>query len=261
MSTWTDLRLAAEVYADFESVVVKLKQRINRAIVLDKSVYEMQLDVAQRQLTGRLRYKSKGAESSMLEDLEVIYKAVAPKGIQDWQKAQKGIGIPSLARLLGDTGHPVRAVPHTAQPNPDYDKDEPASEDNQKTILFYGEPFDRTVSQWWSYCGHGDANRRRRKGMSDDEALALGRPKAKMRVHLMAADCVKVGITRLPGVEKGTKFSPDTRKATSHYGAVYLDRRTKTWDREDWTDNHKNNDAIRITAKEILRDLWLAARA
>lgn len=110
-----------------------------------------------------------------------------------------------------------------------------------RLIACTGDPAERpNVAKFWQYCGHGNPHLKRRKGMTQDEAFALGNPEAKKRAYLLGAQFVK------------TMNSP--------YRDVYEERRAKTGDR-DWTLGHQHADAIRITTKEFLKDLWLAARA
>lgn len=146
-----------------------------------------------------------------------------------WVKAQKGVGEKQGARLLAVIGDPCQF--------PD------------------GSP--RAVSQLWSYCGHGDPTRKRRKGMSQADLFALGNPVAKSRLWLIATACLK---------------------AQGPYADVYYARKEQTEGREHATDcvrcgpsghpalagspwslAHRHADALRITGKEILRDLWLEA--
>ena len=148
-----------------------------------------------------------------------------------WIKAQKGIGEKQAARLLAVVGDPYW---HDAQDRP------------------------RLVSELWSYCGHGDAKRRIRKGMTQGDLLACGSPVAKMRIHLIAEACLK---------------------AQGPYADVYYGRKEATKGRlhavecrrcgpaghpalpgSPWPPAHRHADALRITAKEILRDLWTEAR-
>lgn len=148
-----------------------------------------------------------------------------------WVKAQKGIGEKQAARLLAVIGDPYV---------------------NMQT----GEI--RTVSQLWAYCGHGDPNRKRAKGMSQAELFALGNPTAKSRVWLIACNVLK---------------------AQGPLSEHYYDRKAKTEGREHateckrcgpsgkpaqpgspWSDAHRHADALRITGKEILRGLWLEAK-
>lgn len=105
----------------------------------------------------------------------------------------------------------------------------------------------RKVSELWSYCGHGAAIKRR-KGMTAAEALAGGNTMAKTLAHRLAEACMK-----MPG---GTTKTGTVRKR-SPYRDVYDAVRLKVEVREDWTDGHKHNHAVRLTAKAILKDLWL----
>lgn len=105
----------------------------------------------------------------------------------------------------------------------------------------------RTVSQLWAYCGHGAAIKRR-KGMTAAEALAGGNTMAKTLAHRLAEACMK-----MPG---GVTSTGKARKR-SPYRDVYDAARAKVEGREGWTDGHKHNHAVRLTAKAILKDLWL----
>lgn len=148
-----------------------------------------------------------------------------------WMKAQKGIGEKQGARLLAVIGDPYL---------------------NAQT----GQP--RTVSQLWAYCGHGDPTRRRRKGMTQADLFTLGNPVAKSRLWLISCACIK---------------------AQGPYADVYYARKVATVDRTHtgecvrcgpsghpaqpgsaWSDAHRHADALRVTGKTILRDLWLEAR-
>ena len=104
-----------------------------------------------------------------------------------------------------------------------------------------GQP--RTVSQLWAYCGYhtlatddGQVAAKRRKGQVSNWSTA-----AKTRAYLIATSCIK--------------------QMGGEYRAVYDARRAHTaTSHEDWTDGHSHNDALRIVAKVILRDMWRAAR-
>jgi hypothetical protein len=141
----------------------------------------------------------------------------------------------------------------------------------------------------------GDAGvaARRRKGQR-----ANWSSNAKMRAYLIAESCVKqlstdcrdghgTGDTQCsttvaannPGDRSGPEAQPtlvapssgdqhvgDTQMnvvtcACSPYRVVYDRRRAHTAvTRPDWTDGHSHNDALRVASKEILKDLWRAAR-
>lgn len=148
-----------------------------------------------------------------------------------WVKAQKGIGEKQAARLLAVLGDPFW---HSAEGRP------------------------RALSELWSYAGHGDARRRPRKGMTQAELFACGSPVAKMRLHLIAAACLK---------------------AQGPFADVYYARKEATEGRVHavecrrcgpsgkpalpgslWSDGHRHADALRIVGKEVLRGLWEEAR-
>lgn len=100
-----------------------------------------------------------------------------------------------------------------------------------------------TVSKLWAYCGlhvrEGAAPR-----MKD---LKGGKP-GDWSPRLKA-----VAIKRLA--------QPCMKTRTSPYRPVYDARRAKTAvTHPDWTVGHSHNDAERITAKAILRDLWRVSR-
>ncbi len=164
-----------------------------------------------------------------------------------WVKAQKGIGEKQAARLLAVIGDPYI---------------------NEQT----GEP--RTVSQLWAYCGHGDPARRKFKGMTQADLFTLGNPTAKSRLWLISCAVLKAG----GGEEKATGAADSTQGAPS-LAAVYYHRKRATVGREHarecvrcgpsgkpaqigspWSDAHRHADALRITGKTILRDLWLEAK-
>lgn len=107
------------------------------------------------------------------------YRRVVPIGVREWQVGAFGIGEHLLARLLGALGHPRIATPYH------WEGEGSARE------LIADPPFERTVRQLWSYCGHGDATRKRAKGMTAEEAFALGSPRCKMLVHLLAEATIK----------------------------------------------------------------------
>lgn len=184
--------------------------------------------------------------------------------IHPWVKAQTGLGDKQVARLLGAIGDPYW---HLADERP------------------------RTVSELWAYCGlhvlpvspgvldaqidnadgdqlpadhvelethmaHVGGNQisdpgqkcaanhpqgagvapKRRRGQKANWST-----EAKTRAYLCATSCIK--------------------QASSPYRAVYLARREHTAvTHPDWTPGHSHNDALRITSKAILRDLWREAR-
>lgn len=199
--------------------------------------------------------------------VKLLRRALRAHPLGGWVRETVGVGEKQGARLLAAIGDPYWNILH----------DRP-----------------RTVSELWAYCGHhvlradqctvhthemnvsadpcfpvgqarGVAHNPRadgdhssggdtRQGTCDARDTGPGvaaRPRkgqrsnwsatAKMRAHLIAQSCIK--------------------QAHSPYRATYDARRAHTAvTHPDWTPGHSHNDALRITAKEILKGLWVAAR-
>lgn len=153
-----------------------------------------------------------------------LQRAVRKHPLGPWVKATKGVGEKQGARLLAAIGDPYWNTLHNRP---------------------------RLVSELWQYAGHGDpARSRRRKGHRVEHS-----PTAKMRVHLVAVSCMK--------------------NLASPYRAVYEKRKVQTEGRLHaaacvrcgpsgkpaqpgwpWSDGHRHADALRVTGKELLKDLW-----
>lgn len=212
---WVGLRILAEQYEDAQKARIACENRLRRAPVHGND-YQPQLDAMRT------------AETVWKKALRTQYRTGVPDNIREWQKDTVGIGEHLLARLLGTIGHPVHTVRHHWE----------GTGDNR--TLHADGPHDRRVSDLWQYCGHGDPNRRRRKGQTPDEAAASGNPRAKMLTRLLAEACMK--------------------QRRSPYRRVYDDARELYATREGWTPLHQHNAALRKVGKEILRDLWQASQ-
>ena len=158
-------------------------------------------------------------------ELELI-RAWRRHPLAPWAKSVKGVGEKSIARLVAHIGDPG------ARPN---------------------------VAKLWAYCGVGDPARKRRKGMTQEEAFALGNPAAKKQCWLIGEAFVK------------TRTSP--------YRVVYDEARELYADRvhatacvrcgpagkpaapgSPWSLKHQHEAAKRKAVKEFLKDLWIASR-
>ena len=232
---WLELRTFAELYEDAQRARIAAG---NRAFATGRpEMFAAHIEAM------------KATEHACGLMLARCYRRVVPASIRQWQKDAPGLGEALVARLLGHLGHPVLANPHCWEGK------------GADRVLVAGAPYERTVSQLWQYCGHGDPTRRIAKGMSAEDLAALGSPRLKMLVHLNAESCMKcVGTDR-------SRRSP--------YRDVYEARRLVTADRmhaapcvrcgpsgkpaaegTPWSAGHQNADALRIVGKEILRDLW-----
>ena len=213
---WAALRLVAEMYEDAQKSRIGCENRV-RSSTVDPDITAASLAALEN------------AEKELKKALRNQYRRTVPQPIRQWQADTRGIGEHLLARLLGIIGHPIIARPHHWEG------------EGTDRVLIEDEPFARNVAKLWAYCGHGDPTRKRTKGMTADQAAALGNPRAKMIVHLLAESCIK-------------SANPD-------YRLIYDQRRAVTeTDRPDWTKGHRHNDALHIMGKEILRDLWRSAR-
>lgn len=215
-SSWVDLRRIGSTLDDIRNTLIRTGNRAGAArragisVIHDESIVAM-LDQV---------------EHDTLLLLRRVYRKVVPTSVRNWQQETVGIGEASLARLLGYIGHPAIATPHHWEGT------------GADRVLVDDESYIRSVPQLWSYCGYGDSTRRRKEGMSVEEAFACGNTKAKAVLFLMATNCIK-----------------DRR---SPYRLVYDDARDHYAEHEGWTPAHKHAAAMRLMCKEIVRDLWAA---
>ena len=168
-----------------------------------------------------------------------------------------GIGLKLMARLLGEIGHPVIAFPAHWEEAEDLTGDEP------KRTIVEDEPFERTPGQLWQYCGHGKAGRPR-KGMDQAELFRLGNPQAKMLTYLTAVGCMKMigGEDKKGTIRQRSPYRNTYEEAKARYEITRPDPEKGEKDSaERWSKGHRHNAALRITGKEILRDLWVACKA
>ena len=224
MTTYHELGIWAAMLEDMQKLRIATANRV--ALGKEGRKTNAAVDVDPKQYAAHLG-ELEGEEHNVALEMRRCYRRSVNPEIVAWQKATPGIGEHLLARLLGVIGDPVHTTRHHWEGNGD------------GRVLVDDGPYERRVSDLWSYCGHGDATRKRRKGMDKDEAAALGSDQAKMLTRLLAVSCM--------------------RCRQSPYRATYDTRRTLTADREEWTPLHQHNDALRLTGKAILRDLVLVS--
>lgn len=250
---WLELRIWSEQLEDAMQARIAAVNRAERGGV-DPVIYGTYIEA----LTA--------AEHVCELSMRRCYRRVVPPEIVAWQKAERGVGEKLTARLLGHLGDPCIATPHRWEGT------------GSKRKLMVGEPYQRTISQLWQYCGVGDPARKKHKGMTAEEAFALGNPTIKMLLHLHAEACVKAGSGRYREVYEKARASydptrlqePDDTHAAAEVGWV------KTHATEcvrcgpsgkpaqpgsPWSKGHQHAAALRKVAKEILRDLWRVRHA
>lgn len=249
---WLELRIWAEMFNDAQQARIAAVNQAERGGV-DPIIYTAHID------------RVTAAEAECKKALIRCYRRITPPGIRQFQQEQRGIGEHEMARLLGHLGHPIIATPHHWEGT------------GAKRHLVGDEPFARTVSQLWQYCGHGKPGRAR-KGASADDLAALGSPMLKAQVWRMATSMAKAGVRTIGVDDKNEDYNPDNREAISRYGDVYLATRRAVADKvhtvdcvrcgpsgkpalegSPWSSGHRHAHSLRIVGKTFLRDLWLAA--
>lgn len=256
-----ELRVLAESFEDAQKARIAIENRLRSGMVPEE-------------VSAMLLSSAKATEHAVGLEMRRAFRRAAPE-VYAWVKETIGLGDQLMARLLGAIGHPVWAYPMTWVEGyrPDGHECGPTCKKEGEKHLIALEPFRRNVGKLWAYCGHGDPTKRRRKGMTQDEAFGLGNPRAKTLIHLLAESCMKqkgspagsVSTTKAIALEpeaddavKQATPALSTRRR-SPYRDTYDQAREKYADREDWSDGHRHNAALRFTAKAILKDLWLVA--
>jgi hypothetical protein len=242
-AAYSHLTLLSDQLDDLERVRIATANRLrsftepveiaSAGIVIDKGgAGTAEADALQAQLDAITL-----AEKSAVREIQ---RGMKRHPLADFVSGVKGIGEKTVARLLGSIGDPAWR----------YDMEA-------------GEMVPRTLSQFWSYCGYGDAEtQRRRKGVKSN-----WNAEARKRVHVIAAGtiksrcvaCAKQGKEREEG--EGWIAPPKNCSCAEdgyRYRAIFDEARGH-YDAEDITDAHKMNRALRKVKKEFLRDLWLEA--
>lgn len=159
-----------------------------------------------------------------------LEKAMKKHPLGSWVMDTPGVGLKQGARLLAAIGDPYW---HMRENRP------------------------RSVSELWAYSGYHtvplpDAETndthavsmaaRRKKGVKSNWSS-----EAKTRAYLISTSCLKA-------------VGSDVR-ARSPYRDVYDARKERVRAlHPEWSDGHCHNDALRITSKRILQDLWREAK-
>ncbi len=165
-----------------------------------------------------------------------ICRAWRKHPLAPWAKGVRGLGELSIARLIATIGDPYIATPH-------HWEDGVCVEDEQRP---------RTVSQLCQFCGVGNPNLKRAKGMTQAEAFKLGNPRAKKQLYLIAGSFLKAGNRDVYDAARAEYAERKHERPCPQCHAIAGD---------PWRDGHKHMAAMRKVEKRFLRDLWLAARA
>lgn len=230
-SGWGELRICADLFARAQAERIAVK---NMLLHTDSDMFGPHL--AHLEAT----------EHAAKLMLRRCYKRVVPAELRQFQQEHSGIGEDSFARILGHLGDPYIATPHWWE----------GTGTNRR--LMVGDPHVRTISQLWSYCGHGDPTRKPTKGMTAEEAFAMGSPTLKMLVHLQAEWCMK----RPAGNKFRDVYEAERAKAESKVHSTPCKRCGPSGKPAEegtpWSKAHQHAHALRVVGKEILRGMWLA---
>lgn len=163
----------------------------------------------------------------------VLQRAMRETPLAAWAKAQIGLGEKQLGRLLAVIGHPVWRYDNDAE-----------------------EWRPRSIAQLWSYCGYavvgGVAPSRKRGEQS------RWNDQARMRCFLIAESCMKQMESpyRVIYDEGRAKYAEATHSVVcKRCGPSGKPAEVGS----DLSDGHKHARALRLVAKAVLKDLWIAA--
>jgi hypothetical protein len=239
-STLVHLGIVAKTLNDIEIQRIATSHRINIAVrplgQLDKDGKGRGLGInPQHPMMQHLLTALGMVDEAEDEIVKQLQDLMAQHPLSAWVKRTQGVGAKQVARLLAATGDPYW---HSKEDRP------------------------RTVHELWSYCGlrvaDGKAVRRQRG------EVANWSTEAKSRAYVIAAQCLR--------------YDGKGQARRSPYRDVYDNRRAVTAERTHstpcppcggpkstvvgtpWEPGHAHADALRVTSKQILLDLWLEFR-
>ena len=240
-----ELLIATEYLNDIEGLRIAQENRLRSAKAeapnLDLSSYEKMGEAFAR------------IEMAAVKQVEL---AVQWHPLGFWVSQTKGIGYKQGGRLIGSIGKvSVKGAQY------------------KDGVLIEAERPRRDEAELWAYCGYVPGQKRKKGVKSNWNA------KAKMRAYLCAEAAVKAGVRKLVGCNDDDGYDLTHRKAISPLGAEYLSARAHYSDAvhkdpcpqcgpagkpalagSPLSNGHKHARALRIVAKEILRDMFLEAR-
>lgn len=155
-----------------------------------------------------------------------LKRAWRKHSLRAWAAQYPGVGEKLIARLIAEIGDPGE------RPNP---------------------------AKLWAYCGLGDPARKRKSGMTQEEAFKLGNPAAKKICWNIGESFVKVnrGVGRERYDEARAKYADRVHEQAcircGPSGKPALPG-------SPWSLKHQHEAAKRYAVKMFLKDLWIASR-
>lgn len=224
---WRHLKIAARIFDETQNHRKRVASQLRQ-----------QADFPGREAMMKIIGGSEAEAKNAL--LEAMKRTVGPN-MTAFIKGTPGVSWYSLARLVGEAGHPVIALPKHWVATP---------KGKQKRKLVDDPAFIRGPRQWRQRCGLGDPERRYRQGMTAEALAACGNPGAKTA----AWNVVTTGYKACTGeVNKAGALRPDWI-----YRPVYLASRERTLGLhgEEWRPARHHAVAIRAMAKQLVDDLY-----
>lgn len=221
------LALAADVLDDIERVRIANENRLRQ---LTRSVEDSDgelrgfgLDESHpdvARLAALVELLAKAEHDATL----TLQRVLRRHPLHAWIKAQRGIGEKQAARLLAAVGDPYW---NAAQDRPR-----------------------RGPAELWAYCGYVPGQRRV-KGQRSNWSAA-----AKMRAYNIAESMLKAGNRDTYDKRKTATEGRQHAAACVRCGPSGKPAPAGS----PWSDAHRHADALRVTAKAVLRDLWREAK-
>lgn len=294
------LRLASDSLDDIETLRIAVNNRYKQATgdqkKKDEDAPDRTLNLSEDDPLVQMLKKTlddlKASDSGATKELCRQIKGTI---FGSWLEAYPGLGAKSLARLLGPLGDPyLRTVIEYAED--DTERKKPLGKHYEPRTLRqlwayaglatdeHGQAKRRTkgMSQAESFALGNPMLRKRafiisesiqKKGVSKTDDL-IAEEKALEEAKEQARKAKKP----LPKTPSGPYDLERRFPATSH-GKVYLDRREQTAERRHatrcvrcgtpgspaepgslWKNSHQHADALRMIAKQVLKELWMLAR-
>lgn len=180
---------------------------------------------------------------------KLILREWAKHPLAPWATSIHGLGEHSVAVLVAMLeGDPLVAYPKHWEDPPADTKAKTRRGKAPKRILVADEPYVRSVSQLWQYCGIGTPGKRR-TGMTQDEAFALGKPLLKSRIWQIANSFIKANNQTYRAVYDAARATVAERK----HEAACAPCKTKAG--APWKPGHQHAHGLRMIGKRFMADM------
>ena len=183
------IRATAEGLLDMKDQRVRVTNRVERGGTGDKI------------MAADMKAAAESSEKLYEKMLLGVYQRGVPDRIREFAAGIPGQASgPSFPWNIAMIGNPRIATPYHKEGN----------------SLIAGEPYQRSVSQLWSYAGCGDPERRPKKGMVKAELLAMGkRTTLRPRLHTWSSWLVKSGHLKSVSESKYYNLLLETKDSSS----------------------------------------------